>query len=344
MKCQFDPQIAKALDVDSAIMFSNIAFWCEKNEANEKHFYDDKYWTYNSAKAFGELFPFWNEDQIRRIINKLIKNQYIEKGNYNKNKYDKTGWYTHGAKSPHRTGEIATSIYIDNNKDNTDNKPYERKKVTTLPPKEKIPITEDEAIDVVAHYRTTVKPASKYCDNQKAVEKIMKIVSGGKATVSELKIAADIYALEVKQEIPDYRKRPQYFYSLPTDRKDQELYKKYLNYADTLVNDLGSEIKIIAQRFDCSPYQVAYEVFGYYPMDCRGLNPFTFDEIVEELYAKYKKIKRWGIGKISEKQSVKSKQSLIFNINRDIIGKLKLKCPDEFKTKFLELFPKAHIF
>lgn len=91
---QFDPEIAKDIGVGEAIMYANIEYWCGKNEANNKHFYDGNYWTYNTKKAFTELFPFWTERQIRTILDNLKKREYIKTGNYNKANYDKTLWYT----------------------------------------------------------------------------------------------------------------------------------------------------------------------------------------------------------------------------------------------------------
>lgn len=89
----FDTEIAEQYGVDEAIMLQNFAFWIEKNMANDKHFHDGRYWTYNSHKAMASLFPFWTEKQIRRIIDNLIEKGLITKGNYNDLKYDQTKWY-----------------------------------------------------------------------------------------------------------------------------------------------------------------------------------------------------------------------------------------------------------
>ncbi len=94
IKMEFNPQIAKEIGVEEAIMYSNIEFWVLKNEANKKHFHDNYYWTYNSYDAFEKLFWFWTPKQIRRIIRNLEENGYIKTGNYNKTKYDRTKWYT----------------------------------------------------------------------------------------------------------------------------------------------------------------------------------------------------------------------------------------------------------
>ncbi len=93
IKMRFDPVVAKKVGVEEAIMYSNIRYWCIKNKANKKHFNDGRFWTYNSIEAFCDLFPFWTEKQIRRILNNLIKKGYVKTGNYNKKGYDRTKWY-----------------------------------------------------------------------------------------------------------------------------------------------------------------------------------------------------------------------------------------------------------
>jgi Fe2+ or Zn2+ uptake regulation protein len=89
----FDTEIAKEVGVNAAILLHNIFFWVEKNRANEVHFHDGYYWTYNSNNAFQELFPYMTGGQIRTAIDKLVESGFIIKGNYNTNPYDKTCWY-----------------------------------------------------------------------------------------------------------------------------------------------------------------------------------------------------------------------------------------------------------
>lgn len=89
----FDIEHAKRYGVDEAIMLQNLIFWINKNRANEKHFHENRYWTYCSAKAFTELFPFWSEGQIRRILKSLQEQGAILVGNWSENQYDRTAWY-----------------------------------------------------------------------------------------------------------------------------------------------------------------------------------------------------------------------------------------------------------
>lgn len=94
MEHSFDVKIAAEYGIECAILLKNIFFWVEKNRANGKHFYDDAYWTYNSVKAFSELFPYITEKKIRTALKKLESCGLIKTGNYNKSAYDRTTWYT----------------------------------------------------------------------------------------------------------------------------------------------------------------------------------------------------------------------------------------------------------
>lgn len=89
----FNTQIAKVCGVREAILLYNIDFWIAKNKANQRHFYDGRYWTYNSSKAFAEIFDYLTQKVIEKLLAKLIKDGYLIKGNYNANNFDRTAWY-----------------------------------------------------------------------------------------------------------------------------------------------------------------------------------------------------------------------------------------------------------
>lgn len=89
----FDPQIAQEYGVNAAIIFQNLAYWIEHNRANETNFHDGRYWTYNSVRAFTELFPYLTDKQVRGALKKLEEGGMILVGNYNKSAYDRTRWY-----------------------------------------------------------------------------------------------------------------------------------------------------------------------------------------------------------------------------------------------------------
>ncbi len=80
--------------VEEAVIISNLRFWLAKNAANERHKYDGHYWTYNSAKAFAELFPYWTSNKIQKLLKNMELKKYIISGTYNERGYDRTKWYT----------------------------------------------------------------------------------------------------------------------------------------------------------------------------------------------------------------------------------------------------------
>lgn len=93
MTYTFDTEIAAEYGVNEAIMIQNFIFWISKNAANDKHFHDGRYWTYNSVEAFAKLFPFWNAAQVRNVLKNLINKGVLIKGNYNSSQRDRTSWY-----------------------------------------------------------------------------------------------------------------------------------------------------------------------------------------------------------------------------------------------------------
>lgn len=89
----FDTEVAKLVGADAAAIFQNIAFWCAKNAVNGKDMHEGRAWTYNSARAFAELFPWLSADRIRRALKKLEGAGLIVSGCFNKAPYDRTKWY-----------------------------------------------------------------------------------------------------------------------------------------------------------------------------------------------------------------------------------------------------------
>ena len=130
MEYSFNIEIAEKYGVNEAIMLNNFMFWIKKNIANGTNNFDDNWWTFNSARAFKDLFPFWSESQIRRILKSLIEKGILIEGNYNKVAYDRTKWYAicksrfeefHLTKSSNGSNERVTPI-PDNKPDNKPDK------------------------------------------------------------------------------------------------------------------------------------------------------------------------------------------------------------------------------
>ena len=112
-----DVELAKKVGFDEANVLGFIAYWAKNNRDNNRNFYDGRYWTYNSAQALTEQFPYWTRRQISGLLEKLEKMGAIIKGNYNKNKFDRSSWYALTDKFMYLIGaemdETNTEIYKD---------------------------------------------------------------------------------------------------------------------------------------------------------------------------------------------------------------------------------------
>lgn len=106
MNYKFNIEIAKQYGVNEAIFIQNLWWWIERNRQSEINYYTvelhskhgrnkiiSDYWTYNSVRAFEEVFPFWTKRQIRTIIENCKKKELIVTSNLNQRKYDRTMWY-----------------------------------------------------------------------------------------------------------------------------------------------------------------------------------------------------------------------------------------------------------
>lgn len=93
MEHSFDIEIAQEYGIEEAIILKHFHFWIQKNEANDDNYFEGKYWTYNSVKAFTELFPYMTERKIRSTLEKMKEQGLIITGNFNKSQYDRTKWY-----------------------------------------------------------------------------------------------------------------------------------------------------------------------------------------------------------------------------------------------------------
>jgi hypothetical protein len=90
----FDPDIAKQVGINAAILYHNIGYWCAKNAANGRHIHEGRAWTYNSNAAFEALFTYLSGKQIRTALDKLEQAGLIKISQFNKAGYDRTRWFS----------------------------------------------------------------------------------------------------------------------------------------------------------------------------------------------------------------------------------------------------------
>jgi hypothetical protein len=87
-------QFAMDYGLVEAIILTFMCYGIEKNMKNNRHFHDGRYWIYNSVQAFYEIYPYVTKGKIRGALNKLVKKGVLFVGNFNKQKYDRTKWYS----------------------------------------------------------------------------------------------------------------------------------------------------------------------------------------------------------------------------------------------------------
>ena len=93
MEHSFNTAIAGKFGILSAVLVSNIKFWIDKNKANNVHFHEGRYWTYNSSSAFSQLFQYATESQIRYALKKLRDEGILMTGNFSDDAKSRTLWY-----------------------------------------------------------------------------------------------------------------------------------------------------------------------------------------------------------------------------------------------------------
>lgn len=94
MQHHFDVELAKQYGMVEAVLLNHFEYWIELNRANGKNYFEGRYWTFNSMKAFAEIFPYLSEKKIRNALKNLQDAGLIMTGNFNKSAYDRTLWYT----------------------------------------------------------------------------------------------------------------------------------------------------------------------------------------------------------------------------------------------------------
>lgn len=120
-KHRFNPEIAKKVGVNAAVIYENFKFWCSRNAKQGRNLRDGRAWYFASRTDLCKLFPYFSDSQVRTAIEKLVASELVIRGEYNLANYDKTSWYSVsesadwvrnaiGEKSPMDRSEIANRL------------------------------------------------------------------------------------------------------------------------------------------------------------------------------------------------------------------------------------------
>lgn len=93
MNHSFNIEIAKKYGIEKAVLLENFYFWIKKNKANKRNMHEGKVYTYNTAEAFAELFPYIKERKIAQILREMENEDgLLISGQFHN--YDRTKSYT----------------------------------------------------------------------------------------------------------------------------------------------------------------------------------------------------------------------------------------------------------
>lgn len=102
----FDIDLATEYGMSEAVLIHHFQHWIRINKRLKRNSHDGRTWTYQSMNEILAHFPYWSEDDLRGVIERLCtgkgrrsqKNKedhspILIKGNFNKTPFDKTTWY-----------------------------------------------------------------------------------------------------------------------------------------------------------------------------------------------------------------------------------------------------------
>ncbi|MEY8386703.1 hypothetical protein AALC17_05285 [Oscillospiraceae bacterium 38-13] len=89
----FRTDLAVKYGVNEAIFLHQIVYWTQRNQAENRHCHQGRYWTYHTRRGLAQLYPIWSDAQIKRIVSKLRKAGALLVGNFNEDPMLRTNWY-----------------------------------------------------------------------------------------------------------------------------------------------------------------------------------------------------------------------------------------------------------
>ena len=81
--------------VNAAVFLNHLRTYLAHHAANGAHIHEGEVWNYNTQRAFTELYPYWTRNQVRTIVDRLLKDGAIVAAPMEGGKtHNRTLWYT----------------------------------------------------------------------------------------------------------------------------------------------------------------------------------------------------------------------------------------------------------
>jgi len=90
-----DQGLACSLGVNAALIYNHIVYWLHFNsQKKDCEKIEGRIWMYETQEAIAESMGYLTVDEVKKAMKLLLDSRLIIKGNFNKNPFDKTNWYT----------------------------------------------------------------------------------------------------------------------------------------------------------------------------------------------------------------------------------------------------------
>lgn len=90
----FSVKLAEKVGFENAGFLQDIAYWLDYNKSSGINYVDGRYWSFSTQDELCDRHPYWTRKQVQRIIKNCRDNGWLLVGNFNKNPYDRTNWYS----------------------------------------------------------------------------------------------------------------------------------------------------------------------------------------------------------------------------------------------------------
>ena len=102
--------IQRFLAPREALALQQVLSWMEYNAYSGKNFIDGRYWVFNTYEEWNKYFPGWGEKTVRLALKGLEEKGVLVTGNYNKERRDRTKWYSIDFDALDRLSPVTASL------------------------------------------------------------------------------------------------------------------------------------------------------------------------------------------------------------------------------------------
>jgi len=85
--------LAQRLGIHAALILRYIRDEVWENQSNGVHYYTGRYWMRCSQMMFTAAMPYMHKSTVRRVLERLMNQGIIMRGEFGSSRFDRTSWY-----------------------------------------------------------------------------------------------------------------------------------------------------------------------------------------------------------------------------------------------------------